>query len=92
MDSEKQTDTREPLFQEESEKLSSIHKAVVDALQKAKLPVVPAAARIGLDNLTVANMCLQQLSFLLLHGDELRAQAADEAVEQKFGGVLNDPK
>lgn len=68
------------LFARESAMLGEIHKAVVAALKPMAAGGPPAAARICLDNLTVANMCLQQLAYVLSHQDELRLAAVDAAV------------
>jgi hypothetical protein len=72
------------LFARESAMLGEVHKAVVAALKPLAAGGPPAAARICLDNLTVANMCLQQLAYVLSHQDELRSAAVDAAVA-KFG-------
>jgi len=72
------------LFTRESAMLGEVHKAVVAALKPLAAGGPPAAARICLDNLTVASMCLQQLAYILSHQDELRSAAVDAAVA-KFG-------
>lgn len=72
------------LFARESAMLGEIHRTVVEALKPLAAGGPPAAARICLDNLTVANMCLQQLAYVLSHQDELRSAAVDAAVA-KFG-------
>ena len=72
-------------FAAESEKLSEVHEAVVASLKELGAGAAPAAARICLDNLSIANMCLQQLSFVLANQVKLRNGAVDAAMK-KFGG------
>ena len=72
-------------FAGESEKLSEVHEAVVASLKELGAGAAPAAARICLDNLSIANMCLQQLAFVLANQAKLRNGAVDAAMK-KFGG------
>ena len=72
-------------FAAESEKLSEVHEAVVASLKELGAGAAPAAARICLDNLSIANMCLQQLAFVLANQSKLRNGAVDAAMK-KFGG------
>lgn len=66
-------------FENEAVKLQEVHNAVVSRLEAAKLKSLPVAVRICLDNLAMANMCLQQLAYILANQDKFVENAVAKA-------------
>lgn len=71
-------ETRDMRFEKEHQALQEVHNAVVEAVQKSGRQA-PPCARLALDHLTIADMCMAQLDMMLDFADKQGEEALEAA-------------